>query len=464
MILKLQVFVLLLLTTLINSLPTITASNNITCPGKCVCEEIKITGQPEDYDGVMVNCRQDKYDAFFAATELPENIQYLDLSLNRIKSLDTTDTMDSLRMLDLEGNSLSHLGAEAFSKMTKLTSLNLQFNNLTELPAGLFTSLIDLQVLKLSSNHLDHLSESLFDANINLKELHLNGNPLRIIYPNWFSMLGKLVKLDLSNTEIHDLAPETFHRTKKLEDLNLADNKFVSVPTSALRTARSVKKLVLNRNPIKVLNSQSFEHITNLEELEICQMPHLIEILAMTFSDQLNLERLTIADNPDLIFLDRLAFYGLFNATWLRLQQVSLVGNRLATLDQQSLPWCNLSRVDLARNPLNCDCKLNWLPDCKAIVRGPRCAAPEAYKGLEVHAIRHDEFVCSKAYKGEARKLYHTFVIAFGAIILFFVGLGIAMVLKRREIVRWWSEKRKGSGSIYYVKANSFPGDSQMDM
>lgn len=53
------------------------------------------------------------------------------------------------------------------------------------------------------------------------------------------------------------------------------------------------------------------------------------------------------------------------------------------------------------------------------------------------------------------------FVIVFASFVLFFMGLIFVLFIKRDQVVRWWTEKRRGTGAIYYVKAHSNPLDQE---
>lgn len=135
--------------------------------------------------------------------------------------------------------------------------------------------------------------------------------------------------------------------------------------------------------------------------------------------------------------------------------------NRLATLDEGTLRWSQLKLLDMTRNPLDCDCRIRFLKHVTGLVDGSRCALPAKLRGLELHHVNEVEFVCL-VHQALSSGL-KAFVIMFGAIILFFMVLGFVLVIKRESVVRWWADKKRGTGSIYYVKANSHAHDSQLE-
>lgn len=97
-----------------------------------------------------------------------------------------------------------------------------------------------------------------------------------------------------------------------------------------------LKVLNLSDNPIPVLADNSFKDLKSLEQLDLNQMKHLVDVLAYTFSDQINLTHLNMSDNPHLYYMDRYAFYGLHekanNRTQFKLKEVNLRNNRLTTI------------------------------------------------------------------------------------------------------------------------------------
>ncbi|KAI1285947.1 Leucine-rich repeat neuronal protein 3 [Halotydeus destructor] len=438
-------------------------AQNVTCRPDCVCGHVNSLA-PEVINGSLVDCRQVRMKEFPSAMQLPLDIYKLDLSMNEIKTLSSTDTMDSLKVLDLEGNSLAIIDPGALDKLTNLVELRLGYNNLTDIPNELLVELTELRILTLNQNHLQHIHEDMFKANLKLEQLTLRDNPLVHIDASWFKFMNSLVKLDLANTKVFAMSIETFHYAHNLKELDLSENEFTKVPIETLRGIKNLKTLRFNKNPVKYLNQESFTKLSTLEELEVCEMSDLLDILPMTFSDLVNLKKLTVAQNPHLTYIDRLAFYGMFNGSYLKLKEVDLKGNRLRALSQNSLRWCDLDNVDLRENPWNCECHLNWLPDCAPVVRGPRCAEPEDYRGLEVHSLESHDFKCPHHLMGESARVFRIFVILFGSVIIFFTGLGLVLFFKRTDIVRWYSEKKRGTGSIYYMKANSIPGESQTDL
>jgi hypothetical protein len=79
-----------------------------------------------------------------------------------------------------------------------------------------------------------------------------------------------------------------------------------------------------------------------------------------------------------------------------------------------------------------------------------RCSKPELLSGIEIGVINKNDFKC-KTSEGE-HKVMQVYMMLLGVIILFFIGLSIALYLQRQHFIRWFRDRRRGPGSIYYVK------------
>ncbi|XP_048871457.1 polycystin-1 isoform X2 [Brienomyrus brachyistius] len=119
------------------------------CPTNCTCP---LLGPP---DSCLVNCSSIGLDRVPEAADLPPGTKTLDLSKNRISSLD----------------------ANLFDRLTSLEELYLQGNRITVLPRGIF-GCGTLSILDLSSNQISTLEERICNNLFNLTEINLSANPL----------------------------------------------------------------------------------------------------------------------------------------------------------------------------------------------------------------------------------------------------------------------------------------------
>ena len=54
-------------------------------------------------------------------------------------------------------------------------------------------------------------------------------------------------------------------------------------------------------------------------------------------------------------------------------------------------------------------------------------------------------------------RIMRLFIIVFVSFTLFFFGLLFVLFIKRDSVLKWWTDKRRGTGAIYYVKAHTNP-------
>ena len=439
------------------------------CPNKCKCFWFK-EKESERRDKVWVDCAgipgglfSDSYDDVVSGPDLPAETTAVDMAFNNISKVYATDITPTLTLLRLPSNVIQSLQKDSFTNFPNLQTLELMYNNISEIDAETFSALRKLRVLNLRTNAISHLPEKVFEQNAILEELYLSHNPLKILYREWFASLQQLQVLDLSQTQLYVIRPETLHPLRSLQQLDISGNMFTTVPTEALRSVASLEKVVLNGNPIRTLDESSFQQLSHVRQLEICHMEKLVEIREKTFRDMTGLQNLTISDNHDLSHMHDSAFYGMFNATHFRLRTLSLRKNSLTFLHSHTLPFDKLDQLEIQQNPWNCNCDFLWVAQCPAVVGDPRCSQPEKYRGIEVHHIQKKAFAACKKTPEEAElakpasesAVMKTIVLLMVVTLMAVLGLSLALVLRKHDVLS--RESRKGSGSIYYVKAHSNP-------
>ncbi|RWS14692.1 Carboxypeptidase N subunit 2-like protein [Dinothrombium tinctorium] len=407
-------------------------------------------------------CDKGKFIEIPAVSELPNNTYELDLSLNELTSVNFSEPMESLSSLDLTGNEIQEIKSKAFDNVPTLEFLDLTDNQIEEIEVDAFAKLKNLKYLNLTNNKLGSLQKDTFNSLIWLRELRLAKNPLTHIHPDLLLPLKNLMLLDLTEISAYTLKDDQFHFTPNLETLFLSSNKFRVVPVNGLRSAAKLKSLYLDENPFAELIGESFVGLSTLNELSVSKCSRLTDIKRETFSDLYNLKRLTIKSNPALTYIDQHAFRRMFNSSWLKLEEVDLSNNRLMSLAADALPWCELKKLDLTENHWTCDCKFKWIKSCQnenVVVRGVRCAQPEQHRTYEVSLIDVDRFSCPRVSEVKEMRVFRMMIFIIGSAMLLVLSVMLALLIKREGIVRWWRERRRGNGAIYYVKARSTPAD-----
>ncbi|KAL0085547.1 hypothetical protein J3Q64DRAFT_1835178 [Phycomyces blakesleeanus] len=200
----------------------------------------------------------------FGETDLIE-LESLDLSYNRIESLDSIEGLPSLRLLNLDHNDIESVFIE--TPMDRLKILRLSFNRLKSFNGSLFP---DLRTLYLDTNQIKRIvglsciprlhsfsvrnqGGNVVDLNLyhlrGCRKVYLSGNPMRRLtdMADFFT----LEYLELCSAQLEEL-PNTFARQMpNLAVVYLSSNFLTNI--RPLRELRYLRKLVLLDNRISNL-------------------------------------------------------------------------------------------------------------------------------------------------------------------------------------------------------------------
>lgn len=184
------------------------------------------------------HCTCFDYDDFYEEDEncLPQSLQNLSLSHNRIKKLSQSDCqlLYSLRELHLSGNKVEHLGSDVCSSIELL------------------------EVLSLNNNSCSDLEEQDVAPYPNLRELNLSFNKLATLPYRIIELMPKLTVLDVSHNRLREFSGETSTPDTPftpmvpipLKELDLSYNNLELIkPVLNLKHIPTLKKLSINNNP-----------------------------------------------------------------------------------------------------------------------------------------------------------------------------------------------------------------------
>ncbi|XP_019534117.2 adhesion G protein-coupled receptor A3 [Aedes albopictus] len=122
---------------------------DFSCPSKCECTE--------GTDGLKAQCQSQIYD---------------------LKEIEFTDVAEQLTHIDLSRNKISSLDGKIFHNMTRLRSLDLSNNAIRRIDSGVLSNLLAMKKLNFSQNQIVSIEQGAFDNMPNLKILDLSSNPL----------------------------------------------------------------------------------------------------------------------------------------------------------------------------------------------------------------------------------------------------------------------------------------------
>uniref|UniRef100_A0A1I8NPL6 LRRCT domain-containing protein n=1 Tax=Stomoxys calcitrans TaxID=35570 RepID=A0A1I8NPL6_STOCA len=245
---------------------------------------------------------------------LLKNLETLDISCNRLQSLETSffpERMHNLKHLNMAHNQMETIYRETFYNLLSLNTLLLAHNNITDIDYETFLALPNLQYLDLSFNRLRGKSIRAlqgitglvalniahnpdlgpfmqeFVASWSLKELDASGTGLCQIPAalaqsvrslklthNWLKVINcgdldsypLLQYLDLSFSHVHEIEDDAMGRLEVLEILLLDHNNLKRIPQSL---PVALEHLFLQHNDIMDIQAQSFQGLTSLKTLDV---------------------------------------------------------------------------------------------------------------------------------------------------------------------------------------------------
>ena len=274
--------------------------------------------------GSVLNCSGLGFSTF--PLSAPPDITSLDLSANELTSLKETPLMLGLLTLNLHHNKISHFGGSPFHhRFPRLRELNVSDNGLTSFPRHLPEMLSTLDIGRNKLTSVDNLPLQ------NLEEFYVNHNhiegPVSVCDAGLTGCHAGITKLDLSHNRITELTEGGLSGLGSLEVLSLAGNRLIQVNKYLFTGLKSVVFLDLSHNHITAIEEDTFKAMRTLKFL------------------YLRSNRLTVIPGA-LPLLE-----------WLDVSHNALVTVN-ETLKSALYP---IELVNLAHNPLRCDCHLLWL-------------------------------------------------------------------------------------------------------
>lgn len=156
-----------------------------------------------------------------------------------------------IQILDLSGNSISRLEADAFKSagLMNLQRIFVKSCGLREIHRDAFRDLIILVEVDLSENEIRTLDSDIFHGNERLRHVCFNGNPLRRLEADQFPMLPNLRIVQLQECELEFVHENAFRNVPKLETINLNLNRLQNLTEKSFKHISSLKSLSLVGNP-----------------------------------------------------------------------------------------------------------------------------------------------------------------------------------------------------------------------
>ena len=288
------------------------------------------------------------------------------------------ESKDVLEELDLNGNHLSSIPADALYPLKRLKSLYLHNNRIRRIGPNDILNLSNLLRLYLGNNLITEISANSFIGQINsLNSLNLQGNPIETL-PTLH--LRKINVLDLSRCSLGAMVLPLL--SPGLESIYLSvylrDNGLKFINSSVLSTVKyhtldlsnnslsievmcfgiwedvDISSLNLHRNDLTKIPRECFRHLINLISLQL-SVNQISDIEPNAFQGLVHLRILDLSDNNLKGITD-----GVFNGLQ-SLHYLYLSHNGLTHLSRSLLPLVNLQYLSAGYNLLH-TLVSSWFP------------------------------------------------------------------------------------------------------
>ncbi|XP_072311938.1 chondroadherin-like b [Eucyclogobius newberryi] len=325
------------------------------CPKLCVCDQIQLT----------VACVSKNL------TQVPPTIDEITVKL------------------DLRGNDIQELPSGAFKHTPYLTHLAMQRCNIRKVREGAFRGLGRLVFLNLANNNIDILYQESFDGLSSLKQLMLDRNRVEEIRPGAFSQLGFLNLLSLTHNQLVYMPNMAFQGLQNIKLLRLSHNSLNYLDTEAFAGLFTLTRLSLDHNELQFFPSETMTRLPEVTRLEMSHNP-------MTYlgEEVISMSKLTH------LFLDHMSLQDMSNSAVSKcpsLVHLDLSHNQLRVIQPFSPGTPNLARVNLAGNPVYCNCYLRPLREWGIISKVKllgTCGGPAHLSGENIGAVYPKDLRC----------------------------------------------------------------------
>ncbi|XP_017305652.1 extracellular matrix protein 2 isoform X3 [Ictalurus punctatus] len=218
---------------------------------------------------VIVSCENAKLTSV-PPLSIPE-LKSLNLQGNAITTIpaEAFNGVLNLEWIDLGKNKIlsSGIDPQAFTKLKYLTRLYMDGNLLEHIPPGLPHT---LQELKINENNLQEMDEDSFEGLSSLVTLEMEGNMLSEVNvnPKLFRPLKQLTYLRLGRNHFRTI-PQGLPAS--LQELHLENNLIEEIPEGAFNQSKNLNVIVLRHNKIDESRIAPFAwlHHRNLESIDL---------------------------------------------------------------------------------------------------------------------------------------------------------------------------------------------------
>ncbi|PWA17101.1 hypothetical protein CCH79_00013324 [Gambusia affinis] len=132
--------------------------------------------------------------------------------------------LSSITKFQSQNSGITGIAENALGSFSHLKILILDGNSLSNINQNWFRNPATITEIDVSSNLIKYLNESNLTGLTNLKKLNLKGNKIHTIHPDAFRSQRELTDLDLSDNQLTRLSPQIFTSLKSLTSIRLYGN------------------------------------------------------------------------------------------------------------------------------------------------------------------------------------------------------------------------------------------------
>ncbi|XP_019632961.1 PREDICTED: carboxypeptidase N subunit 2-like [Branchiostoma belcheri] len=223
-----------------------------------------------------------------------------------------------------------------------------------------------------------------------ISEIMLTNNQITAISSGAFSNLPKLEKMPLSRNQIATIPSGAIANLPKLQELYMTHNQVKYIPSGTFANLTQLQVLFLFHNQITTIESGAFANLTQLQTLALDQN-QITTIPSGTFANLPKLQRLGLSYNQ-ITTINSGAFENLPLLNGLGLRNNKMTAIPLSV-------FCFLPstiKIELGRNPWQCDCKMAPFKLIHEFKNQIICAQPAKLQGQKLAHVDPKELICKE--------------------------------------------------------------------
>ncbi|XP_072751646.1 chaoptin isoform X2 [Anoplolepis gracilipes] len=204
-------------------------------------------------------------------------IKYLDFSENSISTIDdgafseVGHSLLTLRMSHSLSSTISEIPDRPLKSLTNLQHLDFSNNKIRSLPSTSFHFLKRIKRIELQDNEIDNIPKGTFQGDIHstLEEINFAFNKVKNLQTHTFVDLSTLMTIDLEDNVIDKIERRAFMNMNRLKYIKLRGNKIRDITDEAFQNLPDLEFLDLAYNNLREFDFASFDQVGTLSSFKV---------------------------------------------------------------------------------------------------------------------------------------------------------------------------------------------------